>query len=260
MSNFLGAGAFQYPPPKQEDCEFYGVYPVDFLFESVLRAGLEWFRTDPEAPKFVFGHLLSPYLSKYGQAKIDEITNYIKKYDIKIVQHWSLINTSVPCISIQLLDANEMTDRAGLSDFQRSIDALNTEMEVVGRRDVGYSPISDNIHIGIHTQDTPDLVKYIYYLVVYILNSFKSQFEAKGMMLGTFRATDLSRLNEYLPENMYSRYINFSIFTTASFDKGAVPIIEEFMGVHVASTPAGITPSDTLTDQFGVTICLKDKI
>lgn len=270
MSGFIGGGAYEYPPVAPAVDEFYGVYPVDFLLETILKAGLEWFRTDPLAPGYVFGHLKSPYLAKYGQPKIDEIAAYIIKYDIKIVQSFSLIATNVPCISIQLLDAGEMTERAGLADFQGMADTLNMEQEVIGRREISYSPISDNIHIGIHCQDSPDLAKYLYYLVVYVLNSFKPQLETRGMMLGTFRATDLSRMNEYLPENLYSRFINFSIFTIASFDKGVVPIIEQFMGVSVSPTsegdaglepPVPENPGDEvpIEPDHGVFICMGDE-
>jgi len=267
MSTFIGGGAYEYPPIEPVVEEFYGIYPVDFLLETILKAGLEWFRTDPAAPNYVFGHLNSPYLAKYGQPKIDEIAAYIRKYDIKIVQSWALIATAVPCISIQLLDAGEMTERAGLADFERMADTKNLDGEVIGRREVSYSPISDNIHLGIHCQDSPDLAKYLYYLVVYVLHSFKPQLETRGMMLGTFRATDLSRMNEYLPENLYSRFINFTIFTIASFDKGVVPIIEQFMGINVAPSSAGdaglskdpdIDP-DEVVDEDGLFICIGDK-
>lgn len=262
MTSFLGGGAYEYPPQPAPEQEFYGIYPVDFLLETVLKAGLQWFRTDPMAPKFVFGHLMSPYLAKYGEAKINEIADYIRKYDVKIIQHWSLIHTSVPCISIQLLDAGEMVERTGLTDFQRMVDTKNAEGDIVGRRDVGYSPITDNIHLGIHCQDTPDLAKYLYYLVTYILNAFKPQLETQGLMLGTFRATDLSRMNEYLPENLYSRFINFTVFTLASFDKGVVPIIEEIMGVHVSPSSQanpGLEPTEEIDTNYGVSICIGDE-
>lgn len=57
------------------------------------------------------------------------------------------------------------------------------------------------------------------------------------MQLGTFRATDLSRMNEYLPENMYSRFINFTSFSIASFDKGLVPIVENIIGMTTPTAP-----------------------
>lgn len=235
----LGQGFFQYPPPSETGDTEFGLFPVDFLLDAVLKAGLEWFRTEPKAPSEVFGHLRSKYLKgKYGEDKINEIGAFIKKYDIKIVQHFSLIDQSCPCISIQLLEGNEQTDRAGLSDFAGSIDVLDMENHVKGRSDIGYTAMTDAMHIGIHANNTPDLAKYIYYLVAYILSSFKPEFEAAGIQLGTFRASDISRLNEYLPENMYSRYINFTVFSMASFNKGAVPIIERIMGVNVAHGPA----------------------
>lgn len=231
----LGPGAFIYPPPAgspQSEKEL-GLHPVDFILESILKAGLEWFKTDPDAPNKVFGHLRDPWLNKYGQKKIDEIGAYIRKYDVRIVQHFSLIDKAVPSISIQLLDGSEMTERAGFADYKGSIDVLTMNDEIVGRTEIGYAAISDNIQIGIHAIGTPDLVKYLYYLVVYVLSAFKPEMENRGLQLGTFRATDLSRMNEYMPENLYSRFVNFTVFSIASFDKGMVPIIENIMGVHI---------------------------
>lgn len=270
----IGQIFLQYPPPKQEADNTLGLYPVDFLLETILKAGLEWFRTDPKAPYEVFGHLKSDFLNgKYGEAKIIEIANYIKKYDIKVVQHWSLIDQNYPSITVQLLDGSEMTERAGLTDFQGQIDIRDAENNILGRTGLGYTPMTDSMHIGIHAINTPDLVKYIYYLVVYVLSAFKPELEARGLQLGTFRATDVSRLNDYLPENMYSRFINFTVFTIASFSKGSVPIIEKIMGVHVAHGPdSGIAGVDSggntvaacsdediesvaLNSETGVTLC-----
>lgn len=235
----LGSGAYQYPPPAYEEDNHFGLHPVDFILETILRGGLEWFRTTEGSGKMVFGHLQDPWLSKYGEAKITEIVNFIKKYEIKIVQHFSLIDTTYPTISIQLLDGSEMTERAGLADFRTQIDVLDADNMVKGRTEVGYAPVTDNIQIGIHNSNTPDLTKYLYYLTIYILSAFKPEMERRGMHLGTFRATDLSRMNEYLPANVYSRFINFSIFTIASFDKGMVPIVEKIIGASFPSTGLG---------------------
>lgn len=248
----LGQGSFEYPPPNLEAVQRYGIYPVDFLLEAILRSGIDWFLTTPDAGNQVFGHLTSPILdSRYGQAKIDEISSYIRKYEIVIVQHFSLMDARMPSISIQLLDGSEATERAGLADFQQQIDALDANNFVKGRTEVGFSPIIDNIHIGIHTIDTPDLTKYLYYLVAYILNVFKPEFDRLGIYLTTFRATDLSRLNDFLPENMYSRFINFQALTMASYDRGSLPIIEKILGAHIASpdqSDTGVNTGITLSD------------
>jgi len=97
------------------------------------------------------------------------------------------------------------------------------------------------------------LTKYLYYLVIYILNAFKPQLEERGLQLGTFRATDLSRMNDYLPENMYSRFINFTVFSIARFDKGDVPIIEKIIGLHLDENPVFQEGSD-IDLETGITV------
>lgn len=223
-----------YPAPKLTSPTYHGLYPIDFVLETIIRVGLEWFRTTPEAPKLVYGHLMAPWLAeKYGEAKIQEIAAFIAKYKIEVVQHWAQIPQVLPCFSIQLLDGSEDLQKVGMADFARTADVLNMENAIVGRSEVGYEPMLDNIHIGIHTESTPDLAKYLYYLLIYILNAFKVQLEARGLQLGTFRATDLSKLQEYLPNTVYSRFVNFTCLSISTYDKGGVPIIEKILGVHV---------------------------
>lgn len=267
MLSGLPPGAFQYPAPKSEHEKPFGVYPIDFLLESIIESGIQWFIDNPEAPDQVFGHLKGELLNgRYGQEKIDEIAAYIRRYEINVVQHFSLAHTKLPSISIQLMDASEDTTRSGLGDFERQVDVLNAEQEVVGRSEVGYTSVMDSVHIGIHTSETPDLAKYLYYLIVYILNIFKPEFQKIGVFLGTFNATDVSRLNEYLPENIYSRFITFQCWTIASIDRGAVPIIEQILGVHLQPDPAKViatpesegtseTEQEAIETQTGLTVC-----
>ena len=235
---------FVYPPPVEDiRDETFGLYPVDFILQVVLEAGIKWFRETPGSANQVFGHLTQPFLSvKYGQAKVTEIDNFIKTKEIRIVQHFSLIDHTVPCISIQLLEATEREDRAGLDDHAAVVDAIDDVTgNVLGREQMGYAPITDNMHIGIHSVDTPDLTKYLYFFVIYILMAFKPQLEAKGLQLSTFRSTDISRLNEFLPNNMYSRFINFSGYTHAPFKKDvSIPLIEDIVGVTVTKEDDGI--------------------
>jgi len=261
-------GNFQYPAPDVNcDDKPFGLYPIDFLLEAVLEAGIEWFISTESAPNQVFGHLNSGMLkAKYGQAKIDEIANFIKKYEITVVQHFSLAPTKLPSISIQLMDASETTERSGLADHERMVDVLNSENEVVGRSEVSFTSVSDSVHIGIHTEDSPDLAKYLYYLVVYLLNIFKADFQQMGVYLGTYSATDLSRLNDYLPENIYSRFINFQVWTIASVDRGSLPILEKIMGLSLETDPSKVDvtpipgePSETGDEpielETGLTVC-----
>lgn len=246
-----------YPPSASTEDQGTGLYPVDFLIEDVLRVGFKWFLTDPDAGAQVLSHLATPYLSgKYGQAKINEVVDYLKKYELRIVQHWSLIGEQMPCISIQLLDGGEMPERAGLADFEGQVDALNAQSEVMGRQELRYSPVSDTVHIGIHTGNTPDFCKYLYYVVIYILLLFKDDLETRGLQLGTYRATDLSRLNEYLPANVYSRFINYTVFSIARVNTGKLPIVKEFAGLSIE--PPGASDSGDTIDNIQTGISLDD--
>ena len=228
----VNLNALSYPSPQICPPEFEGIFPVDFILETILEAGLEWFRTDPNAPGRVFGQLKASWLAeRYGDKKIAEISDYIKKYEIRIVQHWSLIAKQTPCISIQLLEGSEEEGRAGLQDHLQDVDVLNDAGAVLGREAIGYVPIVDNLQIGIHASETPDLVKYLYYLLIYLLSAFKSDLQDRGLQLTTFRATDISRLNEYLPENVFSRFINFQTYTVAPFKRENMPILDEILGL-----------------------------
>jgi len=244
-----------YPPVKQAEECFTGIYPVDFVLETIIDAGLKWFRTDPNAPLAVFGQLNRPWLrDRYGEKKIAEIEAYIKKYEVRVVQHWSLIAKVTPCISIQLLEANEEESRAGLEDHSRVLDNLGDDNAVLGRESYGYIPVIDNIQIGIHASETPDLAKYIYYLIVYILSAFKTDLQDRGLKLTTFRATDISRINEYLPENVFSRFINFQVYTNAEYKKDDLPIIDKFLGLNIDDTSDSEKENYEIADAGGITL------
>ena len=207
----------------QESELFFGAYPVDFILETVIKEGLASFRNDSEnAPNLIFGHLAASYLqTDYGQKKIDEISKFIRETKIPVVQHFSLVDVSVPCFSIQLLDGKEDESYAGLGDFNQRLTTLNSdETAVIDIQELLYASISDTIQIGIHTAITPDLTKYLYYFLVNLFITKKQVFINRGLQLTSWSATDISRLNEWLPNNIYSRFVNFSVFTTPKFNTG----------------------------------------
>lgn len=196
-----------------------GVYPVDFLLQTIIEESLELFRKSPEnAPNLIFGHLAATYLQKYGQAKIDEIAKYIRETQIPVVQHWSLVPEQVPCFSIQLMNGRENEEYAGLDDFVENVDVLNDAGTAIDNRTAfKYSFMVDEVQIGIHNSITPDLTKYLYYLLVHTFITSKDTLIRRGLELTTWNATDISRVNEYLPENIFSRFINFTASSTPRF-------------------------------------------
>lgn len=212
--------------------DFLGVLPVDFLIQGIIEEGLALFRSSPENfPNFVFGHLGASYLQKkYGQAKIDELSKYIRETQIPVVQHWSLVDVQLPCFSITLLDGREDEQHSSLADFLGHSDTLNEAGTAIeDRTEFKYAAIEDQIQIGIHNNNTPDLTKYLYYFLVNIFITSKKTLINRGIQLTSWNATDISRVNEYLPNNVFSRFVNFSCFTTPKFTiDEEVPIITDF--------------------------------
>lgn len=204
----------------------HGLFPTDFFIEKILEEGLAWFRATPTAAQEVFGHLLAPQLhERYGPGKVQEISDYINNTEIRIIQAFPVEDTQFPTFSIQLADGGENPAFAGLHDYAGDESDTNTLGQVISREEIGYMPFTDSVMVGIHATGSPDKVKYLYYLAVYLLSSRRQEFEAAGMMNLTFRATDLSRLNEMLPSNVFSRYVTLTTGTLPKFKLGEAPIV-----------------------------------
>ena len=224
-----------YPPRTvKKDCAT-GVIPIDFLVERTIERGIEWFRKDPSAAGKVFAHLLDADLAdKYGQSKINEIQKYIIDTEIDVKQSFPIEDAEVPMISINLQSSTEMIAQAGLDDYAGAVFALGVDGSRIGGVEQGYTPIRDEVLIGIHASASPDKTKYLYYLVIYILNAFKDQLESRPGKLNslfniTWRATDMSRLNEWLPSHIFSRFVTLTAEHYAIFDKAApVPFVDNF--------------------------------
>jgi len=218
---------YQYPAVPPDNEKVFGIYPVDFIFEQIIEDGLDWFRNTPEAPEYVYGHLKSALLNdRYGQGKIDEIKNYIEATEIRVSQAWPTGSEVVPVISINLASGVERIEHAGMDDFDSNLDTLGVEELVEERREIGYTPINDELLIGIHSAGSPDTVKYIHMLLVFILAQNRDIFSSEGLMNLTFRSTDLSRLNELLPQNMFSRFVTATVESMALIPKRIVPMTQ----------------------------------
>ena len=216
-----------YPVKQKVDQPVYGLYPTDFLIESFLESGLKWFRKTPAAAAQVYGNLLRPEIAgRYGQDKIDEISSYINDHEIKIIQSFPQDGASFPIISINLQQGVEEVPQAALGDFAGEIDTLDSIGGIVSRNEQTYIPFQDSVLIGIHAAGSPDKVKYLAYLVTYILASSRKQFEKIGLYGLTFSATDLSKLNDFLPENVFSRFVTVQVGSKALVKAGEVPVLE----------------------------------
>lgn len=222
----------EYPQPGVDYDPIYGFLPIEFMLENLFEKGLDWFKNEAGAANEVYGHLLRGTLAeKYGQEKVDEIFEYITTNKLEIMQAFPISEEQAPSISLNIANAMENVAEAGLDDFAGSLDDTDSEGNVIGRTDLGYIPMSDSILVGIHATGSPDKCRFIYMLACYILAKFKHELmedvdkATNGAYNITFNATDLSRLNEYLPQNMFNRFITVQTSSRALILKGKAPIL-----------------------------------
>lgn len=90
---------------------------TEFVLEATIRDGLGEIRANPNKLDDVFSKFKQAFLeTQFGQAKIDEIKTYIVTNQIRIVQSWAMVPTSMPCISIQLARSSEDSDIQNLGN------------------------------------------------------------------------------------------------------------------------------------------------
>jgi hypothetical protein len=90
----------------------------------------------------------------------------------------------------------------------------------------GEAYFKENIDIGIHGHGDQNTVLWMYYIVVWILLRFKQELEKRCMDLSTFSASDFNKNNQYLGENIYSRWVRFTARTRVSWKEDVLPQID----------------------------------
>lgn len=96
---------------------------TEFVIETVIRDGLGELRSNPDRLNDVFGKFLeAQFVNQYGQDKINQIKTYIENNQIRIVQSLSMVPTTMPCISIQMLASEESEDIQNLGNEYLELD------------------------------------------------------------------------------------------------------------------------------------------
>lgn len=90
---------------------------TEFVVETVIRDGLGELKATPSRIDDIFSRFLEAhFLNQYGQEKIDQIKTYIANNQIRIVQSLAMVPTSMPCISIKLIRADETEEMQNLGN------------------------------------------------------------------------------------------------------------------------------------------------
>jgi len=81
---------------------------TEFVIETVLRDGLGDLKTNPNKLDDLFSRFTEAhFINQFGITQITRLKTYIQNNQIKLTQSHSMIQTVIPCISIQLIRADE---------------------------------------------------------------------------------------------------------------------------------------------------------
>ncbi len=133
----------------------------DLIIESIIRDGLNNARRDETVIDDIFADLTLPFASKkYGDAEINKIKEIIQKKEVSIVHAFNLVNAAIPCISIQLADDTEDTERAAMGNYVHNTVKAFTTPEQLAKLVIvnSFTPTAYNPLTGVvSVPDTANL-------------------------------------------------------------------------------------------------------
>lgn len=209
----------------------------DLVIQTILEAGLADMRANPDARLDVlFAQLKENYFNAdYGQAELNRYKTYIADNKIDIVHSHRMVAERLPCLYIQNVSSSEDEQKSFINDYSGNVDTLGGGGDVITERLEEKTVCTrDAVQVGIHIDDPGGMtaLRWTYAAVIYFLISQKETMLERGLQLTTWSASDFNRLNELLPENVYSRYITFNFNTYISWTKHDAEIIIDEFDLH----------------------------
>lgn len=77
--------------------------------------------------------------------------------------------------------------------------------------------LTESLVLGLHAKDNPSECRYWYYVIMYLLASSRLTFERKGLQIHSASATDFNRMLDFMPEGVFTRFINLTFLTWLSW-------------------------------------------
>lgn len=104
---------------------------TELVIESMIREGLENLRRDPSIVDDVFENLVSlPIYKKYGEKELNKIKDLVTKKEISVVHGFPVADSKMPCISIQLMSAQENEKRSAMDDYWKQAETPMSQEEL----------------------------------------------------------------------------------------------------------------------------------
>jgi len=208
----------------------------DFVLQKTIKEALTTIANSESTISFLFGQFTESHLSDiYGQKEIDSVIEFLTKDKIKTVTSFNMVDANSPCYSIQLLNNQEIDNEAVLDDFGEEVfldedgDAVQkypsslTYPEVIpahdSKVDQSFSAIQESLLIGCHAPDHPNMARYMAWLLQYIIRSNKNTLIERGLNRISIGFSDFNRANEYLPDNIFTRFGTFNCVHYLSFNE-----------------------------------------
>ena len=169
--------------------------------QRVIQNGIKVIKDNPAVLDYIFDSYNQPFMTdSYGPDYVAKIKAWFLETKIPATQAWSYNVQTMPQISIKLANEAEDESKAAMGDFLMNGDTHN----------IGVGVFSVSMDIGIHARKDSDEVLWLYYIISYILFTSKRTAEGMGLYLQTFSASDYSRENSKMPDNVWVRWIRFS--------------------------------------------------
>lgn len=175
----------------------------------LIQEGVAHIKNNIDVMDSIFNYYSQPPMDiDYGEAYVQTIKDWFTQTKIPIVQAWSLNPQKAPQISIKLATEAEDENKAAIGDhFGEGVDT-----------DVGTAPFVVQLDVGIHASKNTDQTMWLYEIIKFILFKFKRRAEQLGLQLHTFNATDLTRNQVVMADNIFTRYIRVRTITQTFWD------------------------------------------
>ncbi|RLG44959.1 MAG: hypothetical protein DRN81_03235 [Thermoproteota archaeon] len=135
------------------------VFP-ELVLESVIKDGLANARDVPDAINDVFGNLTRAFsAAKYGTEEVEKIFKVIQGKEVSVVHSFNLVESNMPCYSIQLANDKEAEELATFGDQDSFLEIPMEGAELAATIFVdNIAPTGYNSKTGIMTlSDSVDL-------------------------------------------------------------------------------------------------------
>lgn len=165
----------------------------------VIQDGVKIVKQNPDVLDDIFYYYLLPDMAaSYGQPYIDNIKKWFTETKIPVVQAWSLNPETAPQIGIKLATEQEDIQNSAIGDY------FGEDGE---QGDFGVNVMNVQLDVILQTSKNGDECLWLYYIVSYILLKRKRTAERLGLEMYTWSATDYSRNQAKLADNIWERYL-----------------------------------------------------